>query len=54
MQQQEKGIGAPGGCGEATGTRGMQDAKQRGWVVSLRRSPGLACCKSGGRDIFFF
>lgn len=41
------------GCGEATKARGMQDTERRGWVASRHSSSGLACCKPGGRDIFF-
>lgn len=42
------------GCREATVVRGMQHTEWRGWVASRHRSPRLACCKPGGRAIFFF
>lgn len=42
------------GCREASGVREMQDTKQKGWVTPHHRSPRLACCKPGGRAIFFF
>lgn len=31
----------------------MQDTEQRGWVTLHHRSLRLACCKPGGRAIFF-